>query len=242
MCIRDRNCSGFERSISLMMLQLGIMAISSSGTRWAAQITPGLPLSGVQFLPTLKSSRTHTPSGSAIVRHSDSGPQEGRNPYFSMSEVMRVRASSAVLDVYKRQGYNFAWTRCGTVDRTNPCSFPLVFSRVDWIPGRWCDAPTGPLTLLRNRFQTGHICWNVMPVSYTHLDVYKRQRQILDGVPARNVEGRIGGEPKVYLNYHHLQHHGVDPNSCLLYTSSVVYRVKIVWNVPSCLRTIILFQ
>ena len=38
-------------------------------------------------------------------------------------------------------------------------------------------------------------------------------RQILDGVPARNVEGRIGGEPKVYLNYHHLQHHGVDPNS-----------------------------
>ena len=29
-------------------------------------------------------------------------------------------------------------------------------------------------------------------------------RQILDGVPARNVEGRIGGEPKVYLNYHHL--------------------------------------
>ena len=38
-------------------------------------------------------------------------------------------------------------------------------------------------------------------------------RQILDGVPARNLEGRIGGEPKVYLNYHHLQHHGVDPNS-----------------------------
>ena len=62
----------------------------------------------------------------------------------------------------KRIGYNFAWTRCGTVDRTNPCSFPLVFLLVDWIPGRWCDAPTGPLTLLRNRFQTGHICWNVM--------------------------------------------------------------------------------
>ena len=27
-----------------------------------------------------------------------------------------------------------------------------------------------------------------------------------------------------------------------LYMISVVYRVKIVWNVPSCLRTIILFQ
>ena len=45
-------------------------------------------------------------------------------------------------------------------------------------------------------------------------------RQILDGVPARNVEGRIGGEPKVYLNYHHLQHHGVDPNSI---TGDVVF-------------------
>ena len=45
-------------------------------------------------------------------------------------------------------------------------------------------------------------------------------RQILDGVPARNVEGRIGGEPKVYLNYHHLQHHGVDPNSI---TGNVVF-------------------
>ena len=45
-------------------------------------------------------------------------------------------------------------------------------------------------------------------------------RQILDGVPARNVEGRIGGEPKVYLNYHHLQHHGVDPN-CI--TGDVVF-------------------
>ena len=44
--------------------------------------------------------------------------------------------------------------------------------------------------------------------------------QILDGVPARNVEGRIGGEPKVYLNYHHLQHHGVDPNSI---TGDVVF-------------------
>lgn len=45
-------------------------------------------------------------------------------------------------------------------------------------------------------------------------------QQILDGVPARNVEGRIGGEPKVYLNYHHLQHHGVDPNSI---TGDVVF-------------------
>lgn len=45
-------------------------------------------------------------------------------------------------------------------------------------------------------------------------------RQILDGVPARNVEGRIGGEPKVYLNYHHLQHYGVDPNSI---TGDVVF-------------------
>ena len=45
-------------------------------------------------------------------------------------------------------------------------------------------------------------------------------RQIVDGVPARNVEGRIGGEPKVYLNYHHLQHHGVDPNSI---TGDVVF-------------------
>ena len=45
-------------------------------------------------------------------------------------------------------------------------------------------------------------------------------RQILDRVPARNVEGRIGGEPKVYLNYHHLQHHGVDPNSI---TGDVVF-------------------
>ena len=45
-------------------------------------------------------------------------------------------------------------------------------------------------------------------------------RQILDGVPARNVEGRIGGVPKVYLNYHHLQHHGVDPNSI---TGNVVF-------------------
>ena len=45
-------------------------------------------------------------------------------------------------------------------------------------------------------------------------------RQILGGVPARDVEGKIGGKPKVYLNYHHLQHHGVDPNSI---TGNVVF-------------------
>lgn len=45
-------------------------------------------------------------------------------------------------------------------------------------------------------------------------------RQILDGVPARDVERKIGGKPKIYLNYHHLQHHGVDPNSI---TGNVVF-------------------
>lgn len=45
-------------------------------------------------------------------------------------------------------------------------------------------------------------------------------RQILDGMPARDVERKIGGKPKVYLNYHHLQHHGVNPDSI---TGNVVF-------------------
>ena len=38
-------------------------------------------------------------------------------------------------------------------------------------------------------------------------------QQILDGMPARDVERKIGGKPRVYLNYHHLQHHCVNPDS-----------------------------
>lgn len=45
-------------------------------------------------------------------------------------------------------------------------------------------------------------------------------RQILDGMPARDVERKIGGKPRVYLNYHHLQHHGVNPDSI---TGNVVF-------------------
>ena len=45
-------------------------------------------------------------------------------------------------------------------------------------------------------------------------------QQILDGMPARDVERKIGGKPRVYLNYHHLQHHGVNPDSI---TGNVVF-------------------
>ena len=45
-------------------------------------------------------------------------------------------------------------------------------------------------------------------------------QQILDGMPARDVERKIGGKPRVYLNYHHLQHHGVNPDSI---TGDVVF-------------------
>lgn len=45
-------------------------------------------------------------------------------------------------------------------------------------------------------------------------------QQILDGMPARDVERKVGGKPRVYLNYHHLQHHGVNPDSI---TGNVVF-------------------
>ena len=45
-------------------------------------------------------------------------------------------------------------------------------------------------------------------------------RQILGGKPAREIMDRVGGKPKIYLNYHHLQHHGVDPDSI---TGDVVF-------------------
>lgn len=37
-------------------------------------------------------------------------------------------------------------------------------------------------------------------------------QQILDGKPAREIASKIGGQPRIYLNYHHLQHHGVNPD------------------------------
>ena len=87
--------SGFFGSTSRIRKWLAMTTTWSSGTRRAAQMAPGLPLSGVQSGPTAQISISQSSFGSAMQSASDP-PHEGRKPYFSTRPAIVRTASRAV--------------------------------------------------------------------------------------------------------------------------------------------------